>query len=153
MSLSRWLVTFCFSILLTAPGLAAPLRVHLVVADAEGGSVRATLHARPVIGSLESDAPQPVAVEVEAPGSATLDLEGQLTWRLRVDAEGLWGPQPLVLGGGDVAETSIDLVPTATLSARIESAPGSEPPAELGVRIRSPKEIPSIFGKTARSLL
>lgn len=133
-------------LLVTAPVLAAPLQVHLVVADAEGGTVPAMLHASPVIGNLEDDAPEPVAMEVEVPGSVTLDLEEKLTWRLRVDAEGLWGPQPLVLGGGEVAETSIDLVPTATLSARIEPAPGRELPEDLGVRIRSPEEIPSAPG-------
>ena len=133
-------------ILLTAPILAAPIQVHLLVEDSESRSTVADLVASPVIGELDKDPPEPISLETEVPGIIELGLERGLTWRLTVRADGLWAPETLILGRSDLQEVSVRLVPTSILIARVETLAGQAEPARLGVRFRSPDQTPAAPG-------
>ncbi len=137
------LATVGLSVLLATAAPATPIRVSLIVDDSASVETAATVTASPVASDSEQELPEPVVFEATAPGEATLDLSPGLTWQLEVEAAGLWARPELIVGGSDLRELSVRMIPTATLIARVETAAGSEQPGELGVRFRSPGETSS----------
>ncbi len=136
----------CLCALIATPAAAGPIRVSLIVSESTDIEAAATVTASPVIGESAMELPAPVIFETTAPGEATIDLSSDLTWQLNVEAPGYWAPKALIAVGSELREVSIRLVPTAALTARVETADGSEELGELSVRFRLPGEATSKHG-------
>ena len=134
-----WVSSVLGGILMISPVFAGSTRVDILSEDVDATGVVATLTATPVMTPTGRVLPARIVAEVTVPGNVWLDLAPDISWRLKAEAKGLWGPTALVAGSSGHAEASIRLVPTATLVAQIDMEHGYAEPAKLEVRIRSPR--------------
>jgi hypothetical protein len=137
--LCRPIAALLVCVAVSDPAAAVEVRLQLTLpSDTPPATVE--VHWTQATAAAEDPSLEEGRAELEAPGSATLDLTGQRVWSLSVASESFWAAPELVSVGTEPAAVRLALWPTARLVGEIEVEPGENAPEKIGLRFESPPD-------------